>query len=177
LTKFIINFTSEPSSSASIKPSQASKVEMLNLVAKYGKDFAVHQGSAATPSVDIVLVTGTTGAIGSVVLAELVKSPRVARIFAFNRKGTMTLPERQKKAFEDRGLDPILVDSPKIVLLEADLAQPKFGVNDKLMDEVCFFFSYLSRPATYKTFTDSIIGNSYYPYRLFSLPCKTSLSF
>jgi FlaA1/EpsC-like NDP-sugar epimerase len=140
LTRFIIDLTS--SSSASAKPSQASKVEeMLNLVAKHSKDFVVHKGSAAVPAMDTVLVTGTTGAIGSAVLVELVKSPKVARIFAFNRRGTTTLAARQKKALEDRGMDPNLVDSQKVVLVEADLAQPKLGVNDELFEKVSRFIS------------------------------------
>jgi FlaA1/EpsC-like NDP-sugar epimerase len=140
LTRFILNFTSELSSSTSVKTGKVE--EMLNLVTKYGKDFVVHQGSA-TPLMDVVLVTGTTGAIGSAVLAELAKSQNVARIFAFNRKGMITLTERQKNAFKDRGIDPILAESPKVVLVEADLARPGFGVNDELMEEVCSSFLFV----------------------------------
>jgi hypothetical protein len=79
LTRFILNFTSSFSAPASVKASQASKVEeMLNLLAKYSKDFVAYDGSVAVPAVGTVLVTDTTGAIGSATLAELVKSPKVA---------------------------------------------------------------------------------------------------
>lgn len=46
-------------------------------------------GSAATTSTgrtQIAIVTGTTGALGSLVLAKLEASADVARVYAFNRK-------------------------------------------------------------------------------------------
>jgi FlaA1/EpsC-like NDP-sugar epimerase len=132
-------------SSVGAEISQTSKVEkMLDFVAKYGKNFAVHQGRTALPAKDTVLVTGTTGAIGSAVLAELAKSTKVARVYALNRKGTTLLAERQKKALEDRGLDPAIADSPDVVLVEADLAQPNLGVSKELLEEVRFLFYLVS---------------------------------
>ena len=53
---------------------------MKDLVDKYAKDFPAHKPAGGVPlQEDTILVTGTTGAIGSVTLAELYKSPNVAR--------------------------------------------------------------------------------------------------
>lgn len=80
------------------------------------------------PQGDVVLITGTTGAIGSNTLAGLYKTSRIARIIVLARKSITPISVRQKKALEDRGLDPSTVDSPKITLLEGDPSLPDFGL-------------------------------------------------
>ena len=84
----------------------------------------------------VVLVTGTTGAIGSNTLAELHKSSSVARIIVLARKSTTSLTVRQKKALDDRGLDSKIVNSSKIALFEGDLALPNFGLGDDVLLEL-----------------------------------------
>ena len=64
----------------------------------------------------VVLLTGSTGGLGSFLLSELLKSPAVQRVFAFNRpSSSKSIEERQKWAFRDRGLDIDLLDSDKLV--------------------------------------------------------------
>ena len=111
--------------------------DMKDLVNKYTKDFLAHRpAGGVTPRGHAVLVTGTTGAIGSNTLAELYKSPYVSEIVVLARRSTMPISARQKKALEDRGLDPSIVDSPKIVLLEGDPALPGFGLEDGILSEL-----------------------------------------
>jgi len=111
--------------------------EMTDLVAKYTQDFPTHQPAGGiTPEGDTVLITGTTGAIGSNTLAELYKSRNVTRIVVLARRSTMPISVRQKKALEDRGLDPSIVDSSKITLLEGDPALPGFGLGDDVLSEL-----------------------------------------
>lgn len=103
--------------------------EMTDLVGKYAQDFPPHKPAGCTmPQGDVVLITGTTGAIGSNTLAELYKTSRIARIIVLARKSITPISVRQKKALEDRGLDPSTVDSPKITLLEGDPSLPDFGL-------------------------------------------------
>ena len=110
---------------------------MNDLVGKYTGDFPAREPtSGVTPSGDVVFVTGTTGAIGSSTLAELYESPRVARVVVLARKSTTPVSVRQKKALEDRGLDPSIVYSPKITLLEGDPALPGFGLEDGVILEL-----------------------------------------
>jgi hypothetical protein len=110
--------------------------EMMELVEKYTRDFPIHRPVGATHHGDAVLITGTTGAIGSNTLAELYGSPNVTRIVVLARKSIVPISVRQKKALEDRGLDPSIVDSPKISFLEGDPALPNFGLEDRVLLEL-----------------------------------------
>ena len=110
---------------------------MKNLVDKYIKDFPSHEPADSVPlQGDAVLVTGTTGAIGSNTLAELCKSPDVTRVVVLARKSTTPISIRQRKALEDRGLDPSIVDSSKITLLEGDPGLPGFGLDNSVLLEL-----------------------------------------
>ena len=63
---------------------------MLDLVARYSSQFPVHTADTAfcdTLPHDVIVVTGTTGAYGSALLSELVKTPQVSLVYALNRKG------------------------------------------------------------------------------------------
>ena len=111
--------------------------EMTDLVDKFTKDFPAHEPAGGTvPQGYAVLITGTTGAIGSNTLAELHKSPNVTRIVVLARKSTASISVRQKKALEDRGLDSSIVDSSKVTLLEGDPALPEFGLGDDVLFEL-----------------------------------------
>lgn len=83
-----------------------------------------------------ILITGTTGAIGSNTLTELHKTPNVTRIVVLARKSTASIFVREKKILEDRGLDSSIVDSSKITLLEGDPALPGFGLGDDVLFEL-----------------------------------------
>ena len=112
--------------------------EMRKMVEKYSKNFSTHVPSAPLPTKDTILLTGTTGALGSNILAQLVASPLVIRIYAFNRAsgGTTPLLERQKSAFQERGLDPSLVTSKKVVLVEGNVSEKGLGISAELYSEV-----------------------------------------
>jgi Male sterility protein/Phosphopantetheine attachment site len=112
---------------------------MLRMVEKYCKNFGIHKPSKPSPTGEVILVTGTTGAIGASVLSELVQSPAVRLIYAVNRRAAdcSDLSERQKRSLTTRGLDPSIVDSSKVILLEADLDLPDLGFTLGLMEQVC----------------------------------------
>ncbi|KAJ8081122.1 putative NRPS-like protein biosynthetic cluster [Marasmius tenuissimus] len=78
----------------------------------------------------VVLVTGTTGALGSNLLSTLLGDDTVHKVYALNRRNMdKNLHERQRDAFLKQGLDPELLVGPKVNLLEADLARPHFGLD------------------------------------------------
>lgn len=111
---------------------------MKALVAELSSGFPQHRPSAPPPNAQTVLVTGTTGNVGALVLAKLIESPTVVRVYALNRSGKSgsgTLRERHVKAFEGQGLDIALLDSSKIVLLEGDASLPRLGLSQALYDE------------------------------------------
>ncbi|EJD42002.1 NAD(P)-binding protein, partial [Auricularia subglabra TFB-10046 SS5] len=76
-----------------------------------------------------VLITGTTGALGSNLLAQLLASPDVSRVYALNRShASQALPKRQAASLIDQGLDPALLCLQKLVLLEGDTTQRELGL-------------------------------------------------
>ena len=110
---------------------------MNGFVDKYTQNFPTHNpGGAATPQEHVVLISGTTGAIGSNTLAELYKSSNVARVVVLARNSTTSIFVRQKKALENRGLDPSIIDSSKLILLEGDPALPRFGLEEDVYMEL-----------------------------------------
>ncbi|KIJ53373.1 hypothetical protein M422DRAFT_775923 [Sphaerobolus stellatus SS14] len=118
--------------------------KMLKLVEDFSRDFSVHtpSGTAKDSSRETVLVTGTTGALGTQLLAYLAASPEVDHIYALNRSdyGGKTLKERQKEALLRRGLDSALVDSKKITFMGCDFAKYNLGLESeeysKLRDNI-----------------------------------------
>ena len=110
--------------------------DVLEMVARYSKEFTPHTGTEPLPSRDVVLVTGTTGTIGSCVLAQLVADAKIDRVYALNREASTPLNTRQRVVLRDRGLDSLVVDSPKVVLLEGTLSLPKLGLADDLYEQL-----------------------------------------
>lgn len=87
----------------------------------------------------VVLVTGTTGALGAHLLASLISDPSVARVWALNRahKDGDSLYDRQRISLTSKSLDVSLMSSPKLYLLEVDLAAEKLGLDDPTYSQVC----------------------------------------
>lgn len=120
---------------------QISNVEVMNeMVTKYTQDFGVHKGVSAVPAKEVVWISGTTGSIGSYVLAELMNSSNISHVYAFNRKSSSSMVDRQRQALQDRGLDGDLVESSRLTLVEGDLSRADLGVEDfQLLEQVCNF--------------------------------------
>ena len=103
---------------------------MEYLVKKYSSEFVQHGGDLSTSESqgNIFLITGTTGTLGCFLLAEILGSASVVKVYALNRPGTQSLRNRQRAALEEKSLDPALVDSPKLVLLESNALSPYLGL-------------------------------------------------
>jgi thioester reductase-like protein len=92
----------------------------------------------------VVVLTGSTGGLGSYLLASLLQREDVSVIYAFNRpsKGsTSSIQRRQQNGFEDRGLDVNLLHSEKLVYVETDTSHDHLGLNKELYEKVCFVSS------------------------------------
>lgn len=115
--------------------------ELQALVDKYTESFpprlALNGSAYPVPHGNIYLLTGTTGGLGSNMLAQLLEAPAVMRVYAFNRPSKSANSQaRQLSAFEQRGLDTTLLSSNKLVYVEGDLNIPGFALDDKLYGEV-----------------------------------------
>ncbi|KAK3693201.1 hypothetical protein B0T22DRAFT_420368 [Podospora appendiculata] len=109
--------------------------KMSRMVHTYSRELPRASTTLAThgnrPSPDglVVVLTGSTGSLGSYVLHRLIENNQVAHVYCLNR--TADGAERQARAFSDRGLGPInflVTAHPKVTFLHADLAEERFGL-------------------------------------------------
>lgn len=93
---------------------------------------------------DTVILTGTTGALASAVLQELVLCDQVSRIYTLERPSPdgRSVKARQEDSLKLRNLDTSILSSPKVVSLEADLSVTGFKLPEELYKEVCGVISY-----------------------------------
>jgi len=108
---------------------------LVKMVERYSKTFENHIPSSPPPMEDTIVITGTSGSIGSSILVDCLKRPNVKHIYALNRPSADPV-KAQKGALAKRGFDPSLVDTPKLTLLNADLASGDLGVGELLLEEL-----------------------------------------
>ncbi|KAJ7488851.1 putative aminoadipate reductase [Mycena latifolia] len=107
------------------------KAIVEEMIAKYSKGFEesiIEPKALSSSGGVVVLLTGSTGGLGSHLLEMLLSLASVERVYAFNRKGRTHVSERQKEAFTDRALDVNFLSSGKLVYLEGDTSKPDLGV-------------------------------------------------
>lgn len=87
---------------------------------------------------DVIIVTGTTGALGSSILAKLVGLQEVEHVYAFNRRAQegRTVLERQQDAFAKRSLDVGIASSSKVTLLEVEYERAGFGLGEEVLEKL-----------------------------------------
>lgn len=141
LGKFVVQIATGDSEGASASSATAKMTEMNAYVEEFSKDFASHSGSAAggEPDGEVVLITGTTGSLGSLILGQLLALSTVKKVYAFNRSsrgGSKTLKERQRKAFDEQGLDVNLLNSEKLALVEGDTSSKDLGIDNALYEDI-----------------------------------------
>ncbi|KAK0461852.1 uncharacterized protein EV420DRAFT_1665230 [Desarmillaria tabescens] len=91
--------------------------DMRTMVSKYSKDFLVTSEKQPDPLIletgKVILLTGTTGALGCHILASLVLDQTVGHIYAVNRPGKIS------RALINHGID---INMEKVTMLEVDLS-------------------------------------------------------
>ncbi|KAJ7636277.1 putative aminoadipate reductase [Roridomyces roridus] len=109
------------------------------MVKKYSAGLELGIGEkAVSPSGSgaVVLLTGSTGGLGSQLLDLLIRSPGVARVYGYNRAGGVPILQRQKEAFEERALDAGVLGSSKLMFLEGDSTREDLGLSSEVLDEL-----------------------------------------
>ncbi|KAG2117013.1 putative aminoadipate reductase [Suillus discolor] len=86
----------------------------------------------------VVALTGSTGGLGSYLLADLLQREDVSAVYAFNRpsKGA-SIQQRQENSFKDRGLDFTVLQSDKLVYVETDTSDDHLGLDKELYQKIC----------------------------------------
>ncbi|KAF8585449.1 hypothetical protein K439DRAFT_1561338 [Ramaria rubella] len=103
---------SQTTALSDVNPEVERRERLRDYVARYTQNWPVHSPSESDPTTERILLTGSTGGLGSQLLAQLVAMPSMSRIYAFNRPGQKTSHKRQLNAFLDRGND-IALNSEK----------------------------------------------------------------
>lgn len=112
--------------------------EILATIKKYdGNWIANSRTSVKSQAVEKerVVVTGTTGGLGSHLLAQLLENEKVEKVWAMNRKSSKENSGRQLESFKDKKLDAKLLESAKLELLDVDLEDAKLGLCPEVYDE------------------------------------------
>ena len=108
---------------------------MNDLVIKYSANLTSHSGTLSSPGTETILLTGTTGSLGTALLVALASSTDVGRIYAMNRPGKVRSRERQKAALQAQAADLSILDSPRITWLETDTTAPDLGLSPDILQE------------------------------------------
>ncbi|KNZ74034.1 Linear gramicidin synthase subunit D [Termitomyces sp. J132] len=136
LTTFLVKLVADPEG---FQDGKNAKVEIEAMIEKYSagldnshSDFSV----LSTPKNKVILLTGSTGNLGSQILADLLLDSSVERVYALNRASTSSILERHTERFQDKGLDIKLLQSDRLAFVEGDAALSRFGLSDQLYNEI-----------------------------------------
>lgn len=97
---------------------------------------------------EVVMLTGSTGALGANILGELVSNTKVAKVYAINRpdrqrryssteahgrtSSPRTIGRRHEETFQTYGLDPLALLHEKLAFIETDLEEELLGLDREL---------------------------------------------
>jgi hypothetical protein len=109
-----------------------------DMIAKYTADMPpARSRQRVTDQGAVVLLTGSTGNLGTHILAALLKDDSISRVFTFDRFVPDAQPiSRLLSAFEDRGLPVDILSSAKLTSLTGSLHLPHFGLPQDVYGEV-----------------------------------------
>lgn len=106
-----------------------------DMVRRYTESFPVHEPKDHLVNGhvgEVVVLTGSTGSLGTFLLNSLLKNPNVEKVFAFNRHGSSPSANRQLSSYKERGLDvtslSIAISAGRLVYYEVEVHQPNFGL-------------------------------------------------
>ena len=120
--------------------------DMESLLNKYVQSLPVdnqRQRSPVTQS-STVLLTGSTGSLGSYLLNELNNDPNVQHIICLDRSSSAA--EKHRESGPKRGLTPL--DPERVEFLKANLADPQLGVEDEVYERLKNTVTHIIRKAT-----------------------------
>lgn len=104
------------------------------LVQKYTSDLPSKNKKDLTPeSQHNIILTGSTGSLGSYILDQLLRQPNVSKIYCLNRSENGE--EKQQKMFQMRGLD-FEATKGRVRFYQARYGEPFFGLSGEIYEEL-----------------------------------------
>jgi len=145
LTGFLVDVVSHPHGSR-LERNPVMRIEEMIKKYSFPKPLDVNfspatvDGDSGTADRNImVLLTGSTGHLGSQVLQNLLLNSAIYRVYTFNRpSSSKSQLERHLDRFRDKGLDLSVLQSNKWTPLEGDLSKKELGLSESVYKEVCF---------------------------------------
>ncbi|THH09230.1 hypothetical protein EW145_g2182 [Phellinidium pouzarii] len=127
---------------ASVGSAEDKRRELQALVSKYTEFFPEFKpapaGQLNEAVGDVVLLTGSTGSLGSNILAKLIQRAGIARVYALSRPSPdgASAKDRHVAAFTREGLDVDSLDSSKVRFLVGDPSYADFAVEPTVFKEM-----------------------------------------
>ncbi|KAG1855628.1 putative aminoadipate reductase [Suillus subalutaceus] len=140
LARSVINAVLQQDGAGTVNP----KADIENMIERYSVGLAnsvteanITLANGCSQSDHVVALTGSTGGLGSYLLADLLQREDVSVVYAFNRpsKGA-SIQQRQEDSFKDRGLDFTLLQSDKLVYVETDTSDDRLGLDEELYQKI-----------------------------------------
>jgi hypothetical protein len=145
LTAFLVDVVSHPNGTR-VEGSQVTAIE--EMIKKYSffpkpinndsSTIKTEGGSGTADRNIVVLLTGSTGNLGSQILKDLLLNSVIHRVFTLNRASSSSKSQldRHLDRFRDKGLDVSTLQSKKWTPLEGDLAREDLGLSEAVYKEV-----------------------------------------
>lgn len=92
------------------------------------------QPSQVTPATQTLILTGSTGQLGTYMLDTLLKSPGVKHVYCLNRDDRAR--DRQQERSTAYGLDPLDKAQARVTFWRADLSQADLGLQPEQLQEL-----------------------------------------
>ncbi|KAF9478063.1 putative aminoadipate reductase [Pholiota conissans] len=134
LSARIIELLSDPNAAGSSKTPVELIEEMISKYSFSGEIVNANRKDEGT----VVILTGSTGYLGSQLLEGLLLDERISKVYAVNRPGRDgdSVTERHLKRFREKGLDDGLLTSPKLTCLETDASAENLGLPESTYAEL-----------------------------------------
>nr|POF19877.1 non-canonical non-ribosomal peptide synthetase fub8 [Quercus suber] len=126
-------FLLEPDQQSATDAESSRESRMTDMIDRHTTNLSMRKidEPATGPETQAVILTGSTGTLGNYILQILITSPRIGKIFCLNR--SEVAEQRQRKSFADRHAN---ADFSKVTFLHTDFSKDRFGLAEKVYDEM-----------------------------------------